>query len=208
MKAILKHSLLILFVLAITPAFAFYVKKEKKASKRPVSFNASVKNFAIAMPPAFKNGSWHPGVEVGFNVPIKKDSKKKRLTVGANAGYFAQSNLQRSVYLQPKIEYKINVTKNLSISPNIATGLQLVRNTNSEFTFASNNTFTKNSPYRAQFLGSLGVAPEFKIGSDKRFDYSVFVNYQFAAQTPFSALSSLLPMSVASVGIRIIPKVR
>ncbi len=203
----MKGFLVILTLVITTNSFGFIVKKDSKiksGSKRNISYDIAFKNFAMPFPLLIKS----EGVEVGFNIPIKKSIKKQRLNIGANAGFFTQKNLQNNFYLQPKIEYKQPVYKGVSISANFGAGAQFVSNSNKEFGFKGRNSLEKLLNIQTQFLGAIGIAPEIKLGNDKHFEYAAFVSYQFGTQIANTTGGSLLPMSLTGIGIRVIPKIK
>jgi hypothetical protein len=203
-------SLFILLLSFITvTAFAFNTKKvasKKKALtyksifNNKTIYNFSINNAAISMPTKVFNGIMHPGVEVGFSVPLK--NAKPKLTVGADAGYYRQQGLQSAFYIKPNIAYKIPITKKLSITPKLGAGMVIMHNQNAEFKFESGiyTSVNRNIP---QFMGSVGVQPSYNFYNSKTYKYNVFVRYEFAAQTPFSAISSILPITMLHLGITI-----
>jgi hypothetical protein len=165
----------------------------------------SIGNAAISMPTLGFNGTAHPLVEVGFTKPFKKNSAKQRLTVGADAGYFFQSGLQSGLYLKPNLNFNFPIYKAFSIHSKIGAGLLLANNYNSEFALQSNGLYKNTSSLHPQFLGTIGLQPTLNVYNTKKYKYNVFMSYEFAAQTPFSAISSLLPMTMIRLGLKVQP---
>jgi hypothetical protein len=166
----------------------------------------SIGNAAISMPPALLNGTFHPMVEVGFTKPFRKNATKQRLTVGADAGYFNQKGLQSGFYLKPNIALNIPVYKSFSIAPKLGAGLLLTKNANEEFKLQTNGTYKQIGNVNPQFMATLGVQPTLTVMNSNKYKYSVFMSYEFAAQTPFSAISSLLPMTMVRLGLKVQPR--
>ena len=166
----------------------------------------SVGNAAISTPPALLNGVFHPLVEVGFTKPFRKNAGKQRLTIGVDAGFFAQKGLQNGFYLKPNVNLNIPIYKSFTITPKLGAGILFTKNSNSEFELQTNGTYLKKSPINPQFLGTIGVQPSVNLLNTKKYKYSVFMSYEFAAQTPFSAISSLLPMTMIRLGLKVQPR--
>lgn len=182
--------------------------QKKSAKVKPVkTYQFSLLNSSIGMPPKFINGRMQPGVEVGFSKPLtKRTSAKKKLAVQVNAGYMRQRSLQRNFYVKPAATVSFPVTKKLSIQPSLGLGLMMTQQINKEFKFnEATGTYTKAPSVRFQTLPALGVAPVYNVYQDKRYQYALFAKYEFGAQLPFSALSGILPMNMLQFGIKITP---
>ncbi len=184
----------------------------KKSPKSNLPLNASsiqlsIGNAAISMPPVSINGTFHPTAEVGFTKPFKKNSAKQRLSVGTDIGYFNQQHLQSGVYLKPNIQVKIPVFKSFSLVPKLGAGLLVTKNANKEFAIQPNGTYKNMGKLNSQFLGTLGLQPTVNVYNSNTYKYNVFMSYEFAAQTPFSAISSLLPITMMRLGLKVQPNV-
>jgi hypothetical protein len=199
-------NLLLLFAFAVTSTAVFGINRNPNSTKKLSKINSyhiGLQNVAITMPTKVLNGMPHIGVEVGFSVPLKKDAKKQRFTVGSDAGYFFQKGLQSGTYLKPNIAYHIPVTKKISVQTKVGTGLLVTKNLNNEFARNELGEYKKVSPYNAQAMISIGVQPNINVYNTKKYKCDAFVKYEFAAQTPFSAISKILPLTMLQFGIKI-----
>jgi hypothetical protein len=180
----------------------------KKATKKKAtpSYTFGLYNAGIGMPPKIFNGGMQPGVEVGYSKPIKKNSAKKKLAVQINAGYMRHRSLQRSLYVKPTVVLNVPITKKLSIQPSLGLSVMMTQQINKEFKFnEATGNFSKVPSFRLQTMPVVGVAPVYNVYQDKRYQYALFAKYEFGAQLPFSALSSILPVNMVQLGIRITP---
>jgi hypothetical protein len=194
-------------VLITTASFGFVKNATKKASKKVFSKNTTyhigLLNSAITMPTKILNGTPHLGVEVGFSAPLKKDAKKQRFNIGADAGYFYQKGLQSVTYLKPNIAYNIAITKKINIQPRISAGAMLTNNLNNEFKANADGVYQKTSPLNLQAFGSIGVQPNVNVYNSKHFTYDAYLRYEFGMQGPFSAISAVLPLTMFHLGVNI-----
>ncbi len=205
----------ILFSIALiaSATLAFGIGKNtstvKKAATSKVGFTKGMSahiglmNAAITMPTKVLNGTPHYGVEIGFSAPLKKDAKKQRLCVGADAGYFYQNGLQSGTYVKPKLSYKIPVTKKINIEPRIGVGGMVTKNLNNEFKRNNGGDYVCVSPYNTQAMVSVGVQPNIKVFNGKKYNYDAYIRYEFAAQTPFATISSILPITMMQLGMKV-----
>jgi hypothetical protein len=200
-------TLLTLIAFTLLTTTSYGIIKKKKAGKKfmPAStaYHVGVQNVAISMPPKLFNGSPHVGVEVGFSVPLKKNAKKQRFTVGADGGYFFQKGLQTGTYVKPNIAYSFPITKRLSVQTRLGAGLLLTNNLNKEFKQNETGEYKKVSPINGQAMMSFGVQPTYTVYNTKKYRYNAYLRYEFAAQTPFSAIASLLPLTMLQLGVTI-----
>ncbi len=181
-------------------------KSRIKSKLAPCTLFFSFGNAAISMPPAGLNGTFHPMFEFGLSKPFRKNSARQRLSVGVDAGMFAQKGLQNGVYIKPNMAVNIPIYRSFTISPKLGAGLLLTKNANDEFKAQTDGSFKKMSPLHPQFMGTLGVQPSLTVYNGKKYKYNVFMSYEFAAQTPFSAISSLLPMTMVRLGLKVQPR--
>lgn len=214
-----KYILIILLVCATCTIFAQTKKAKSNTSTSKTSFSSKLKsglatstklvsvgNAAISIPPAFTNGTFHPLVEVGFTKPFKKSSAKQRLTVGTDVGLFAQQGLQSGLYIKPNISYNLPIYKSFSIAPKLGAGALFTKNANQEFKYnEADGTFKQLGSVNPQFFGTIGLQPSVNVYNSKSYKYNVFMSYEFGAQTPFSAISSLLPMTMIRLGLKVQP---
>jgi hypothetical protein len=175
--------------------------KKKKFTK--VQKSISLFNAGITLPPKVFNGTPHLGVEVGFSVPLKKKIAKLGINYGADAGFFNQSNLQNGLYVKPNIALTIPVYKSFNLQPRVGAGLLFATNLNKEFKQEANGQYAMIGNTRTQFLGTAGLQANMNVYATKQLQYQAFVRYEFAAQTPFSAISSLLPMAMLHLGVSV-----
>jgi hypothetical protein len=200
-------TLLTLIALVLISSTSFGIIKTKRSKKRTMpkttAYHIGVQNVAIGMPPRVLNGTPHIGVEVGFSVPLKKNAKKQRFTVGADGGYFFQRGLQSGTYIKPNLAYSFPITKKLSVQTRLGAGLLVTNNLNKEFKQNEGGVYKKVSPLNAQAMFSFGVQPTYTIYNAKKYNYKAYVRYEFAAQTPFSAIASLLPLTMLQLGVTI-----
>jgi hypothetical protein len=176
---------------------------KRKSLPKNAALSFGVFNAGITMPTKILNGTPHVGVEIGYSVPIKKDAKKQRLTVGADGGYFFQKGLQSATYIKPNIALKVPISKKVNVQARVGAGVMLTKNQNNEFAQNENGVYQKVSPYNTQFMGSVGIQPNFNVYNSKHFKYDAYVRYEFAMQTPFSAISSLLPITMFNLGVKV-----
>jgi hypothetical protein len=208
MKTLLSFSFLLLLSIAafgigkVPKAQKVGAKKQTKALPKKTTFQFGLLNSAISTNKVI-NGTPHLGVEVGFSVPLNKNAKKQRFTVGADAGYFFQKGLQSGAYIKPNIAYTIPVAKGVTLQPRIGLGYMLTTNSNNEFKLGTNGEYSKISPYNSQMLASVGVQPNFSIYNSKQYRYNAYLRYEFGMQTPFSTISTLLPMTMMHIGLKI-----
>jgi hypothetical protein len=199
-------SLLSIIALVVISTAVFGINRNPNRTKKLpkiTSYQVGLQNVAITMPNKIFNGMPHIGVEVGFSVPLKKDAKKQRFTVGADGGYFFQKGLQTGTYVKPNIAYHIPITKKVSVQTRVGTGLLITKNLNKEFAQDAAGKYQKVGPYNAQAMLSIGVQPTVNVFNSKKFKYDAYVRYEFAAQIPFSAISKLLPLTMLQFGVKI-----
>jgi hypothetical protein len=208
----MRQLLLLAFMLCTISTFAAFQKKGKakkscttvsKIFNKKTKYNFSLNSAAISMPTKTFNGLFHPGIEVGFQKPVFKNKMNTKLTFGADAGYYRQQGLQSALYFKPNLTYNFAITKKLSIAPRLGAGLVIMHNQNSEFKMKTDGTYAKVGRNIPQFMGSIGVQPSYNIGNLKGYNYNVFMRYEFAAQTPFSAISSILPITMLHLGLSV-----
>jgi hypothetical protein len=200
-------TLLTLIALTLITSTSFGIIKKKRAGKKAMpkstSYHVGFQNVAISMPSKVLNGMPHFGVEVGFSVPLKKNAKKQRFTVGADGGYFFQKGLQSGTYVKPNIAYSFPITKKISLQTRIGAGLLVTNNLNKEFKQNESGVYKKVSPLNPQAMLSLAIQPNVNVYNSKKYRYDAYLRYEFAAQTPFSAISTLLPLTMLQLGITI-----
>jgi hypothetical protein len=178
-------------------------KKLKKVLPASTAYHIGVQNVAISLPTKLINGTPHIGVEVGFSVPLKKNAKKQRFTVGADGGYFFQRGLQSGTYVKPNIAYSFPITKKLNVQTRLGAGLLVTNNLNKEFKQNEAGTYKKVGSLNPQAMLSFGVQPTYNVYNSKKYQYNTYLRYEFAAQTPFSAIASLLPLTMFQLGVTI-----
>jgi hypothetical protein len=200
-------TLLTLIALTLITSTSFGIIKKKRTGKKVMpkstAYHVGFQNVAITMPTKVLNGAPHFGVEVGFSVPLKKNAKKQRFSVGADGGYFFQKNLQSGTYIKPNIAYNFPITKRISVKSRIGAGLLVTNNLNKEFKQNESGVYQKVNSLNPQAMISLGVQPNVNIYNSKKYRYDAYLRYEFAAQTPFSAISALLPLTMVQLGITI-----
>jgi hypothetical protein len=199
-------SLLSIVAFVVISTTVFGINRNPEGRKKLLKINSyhiGVQNVAISMPNRVFNGTPHFGAEVGFSVPLKKAAKKQRLSVGADGGYFFQKGLQSGTYVKPNIAYHIPVTKKISVQTKLGTGLLVTKNLNNEFARDAAGKYNKVGPYNPQAMVSIGVQPMVNVYNSKKYRYDAYVRYEFAAQTPFSAISKMLPLTMLQFGIKI-----
>ncbi len=188
-------------------AFGAGYKKNKDAKSKngfkPKQVNASIFNAGITTPLGGINGTPHLGVEIGFSTPLKANAKKLNLNVGADLGFFNQKDLQNGYYLKPNISYSFPIYKGFYLQPKLGAGFMLSNTLNQEFSRETSGAYSASSNWHPQFLGTFGVQAGLPVYKSKQQTYEAFVRYEFGAQTPFSAISALLPMSLWHLGINV-----
>jgi hypothetical protein len=209
MKSLYLHIILVatMALLTLSTQAAFRPGGSKASGKPKGSiFKKAVKsigflNSAVSMPTTPVNGRWHGGVQIGYKTPIRQ--KKTTLYAGAELGVFYQKSLQTATYLKPTLSCNIPIAKKLSIEPVLGVGLLTSYKYNPEFTLQANGTYSTAARLVPQFMGSFGVQPSYQIYTTTKYNCNVYMRYEFAAQTPFSAISSLLPLTMMHLGISI-----
>jgi hypothetical protein len=176
----------------------------KKTFISNAAYHVGIMNAGITMPTRILNGTPHFGVEVGFSAPIKKDAAKPRFQVGADLGFIHQGGLQTGTYVKPNVSYKQPISKKINVQARVGVGAMVTKNLNNEFTIHP-TTFeaSKTSPYALQALPSIGIQPNFAIASGKKYNYEAYLRYEFAAQTPFSVISNILPITMMQMGVKV-----
>jgi hypothetical protein len=208
----MRNILFLAFMLCTVSAFAAFQKKGKnkkacttvcKYFNKKTKYNFSLNSAAISSPTKPFNGLFHPGIEIGFQKPVFNKKISSKLTYGADAGYYRQQGLQSALYFKPNLNYTFAITKKFSITPRLGAGLVIIHNQNSEFKTQTDGTYKKVGRNIPQFMGSIGVQPNYNVYNSKTYSYNVFMRYEFAAQTPFSAISSILPITMLHLGLSV-----
>jgi hypothetical protein len=206
MRALL--ALIILFTsISLHAAFKSVGKKSKQSkSITKVLQNKAVKSFSlfnsgITMPTKPINGRLHGGVELGYKAALLK--KNKHLLIGTDFGFFYQKGMQSAFYIKPAVSYNFNATNKLSFEPKLGAGLLVSSKYNKEFKLNTDGTYSQVNRLVPQFVGSFGVQSNYEVFKNKNLKCNVFVKYEFAAQLPFSSISSLLPLTLMHLGFSV-----
>jgi hypothetical protein len=202
-------AILLLICSCVFSASAFRAvgggKKRSSSSVKRLSVSASFLNAAVSMPTKPFNGKLNPGVNVGLRTAAANGTK--HLQVGVDLGYAYQAGLQSFTYIKPNLGYKFNVSKAVSVSPIVGAGILMSRRLNSEYqpTTGGNGSvnFVSSTPWSPQFMTSIGIEPSVLLYKGSGVRANVFMRYDFATQTNFATISTLLPITIWQLGLRL-----
>lgn len=174
---------------------------------RKFCYSIQATNNAIGTPPHFINGRMHLGVEIGLQKDIIQNDHNNKLDFHLSAGYYSQKSLQQNTYLKPSLGYVFKIYKSLCIRTGLQTSLILNRQLNDEFIYSGNGTYKKVSPYRFQFMPSLGISSWIKLFTSQKLSLYPTMGYEFGMQMPFSSISMLLPTNQLKIGLILKPTI-
>jgi hypothetical protein len=198
------------FLLSSTFMYAFHsidgsgkTKKKLGLPKRG-AVSAALLNSAVSMPLKPFNGKANPGVVVGFRTSPSK--KVKHLSVGVDAGIARQGGLQTMAFVKPSVSYAIKVSPTVQISPVLGAGLLMSKRANPEFTPITapggGIMYNPSTAWSPQFMTSFGIEPSVQVYKGSGLRAQVYMRYDFATQTNFAAISSMLPLTMMQLGLR------
>jgi hypothetical protein len=190
-------------LLIINAAHAKPPKRHKLANYfKKAQLHASINNNAVSMPNVPINGSIHPGFTLGYAQAFKPFPWLK---YGVDVGYFFQKGLQSGLSVSPTFSANSKIYKRLYLKYLITSGALLVKNYNPEFVKNTDGSYKKTSALHFQYIGGVGLEPQYNFYRSKKYEWFLGVRYQFNAQLPFSAISSLLPITQIQVTLTLKP---
>ncbi len=183
-------------------------KHKFKPTLQKFSWQVTIQNASIAMPPHIINGRLHPGFEMGMNKAFQTKHKTSFFNYNFLLGYTAQQSLQRTMYLKSGLGYSISLFKKWYIRPSLQMSWMRVRQSNDEFEYIGNGEYKTVDRNRFQCMTSVGFETGIPILQRKKMQYEALLKYEFGIQYPFSIISATLPINQIHFGIKINPTLR